>query len=582
MGLFLPTKDGTIMDNKVRRFKGKWITSAEFAPLQPVNVFHREMQPPVEVKGAIENRHILFRKKFPVDTVKKSSSRAYIYITADDYYKLYINGAFITQGPCPGYPFHYYYNSIDVTSFLEPGDNILAVHTYYQGLINRVWISGDNRHGLLLDMEIDGETILQSDESFLYREHSGFSVMGKAGYNTQFTERYDSSAEEKGFEMSGFNDSKWDHALLKENTDYIVSPQPTCQLEFEKIAPVSLLKTSRGYIADFGSVYVGYVSLSAKGKKGEGITVLQGQELNDDGSVRFDMRANCKYEEEWILSGGKDTLDQFDYKSFRYVELVVPEGCDIYRETFCIHARHYPFKAKASCNVKDPRLQAVWKLCLNSLRYGVQEVVQDCMDREKAQYLGDGLYSSFSQGIVTKDFSIFEKLIFDALRGSFITPTLMSCFPCSFMQEHADYPLLLPMFCFMHYHITGNAYPLLFDLCPDKKAEQNIIEFIRKKGISELSFYITYAILAALTRVGETELCLDLIAGDAAWSRMIREGATTTWEAWTKDGKWNSSLFHLAFTFPVHFLTDWDMKKVFDTDSLSAPLAPYRGGAIKP
>ena len=38
-----------------------------------------------------------------------------------------------------------------------PGENTIAVHTYYQGLINRVWISGDGRHGLLLDLVVDGK-----------------------------------------------------------------------------------------------------------------------------------------------------------------------------------------------------------------------------------------------------------------------------------------------------------------------------------------------------------------------------------------------------------------------------------------
>ena len=80
-----------------------------------------------------------------------------MYISADDYYKLYINGHFVTQGPTPSYHWQYNYNAIDVTAYLKPGRNVIAVHTLYQGLINRTWQSGDQRHGLIMDLEVDGE-----------------------------------------------------------------------------------------------------------------------------------------------------------------------------------------------------------------------------------------------------------------------------------------------------------------------------------------------------------------------------------------------------------------------------------------
>ncbi len=57
---------------------------------------------------------------------------------------------------CAGYSFHYYFNEIDVSSFLKPGENTLAFHAYYQGLINRVWVSGDEQHRLMFELDIDG------------------------------------------------------------------------------------------------------------------------------------------------------------------------------------------------------------------------------------------------------------------------------------------------------------------------------------------------------------------------------------------------------------------------------------------
>jgi len=311
------------------------------------------------------------------------------------------------------------------------------------------------------------------------------------------------------------------------------------------------------------------------------------------------------------------------------------------------------------------------------------------MDREKGQYLGDGCYSALAQGILTGNFALFEKLVREALRSGFVNPGLMTCSPCSFMQEIADYPLLLPLAVTMYYHLTGredflaevfpglramllfyrdayareeeggllnrldkwcvvewppnfrdgydvpdmeegqvcgtlhnvinalyigagkflnriagligeppvldtaplvrafqgafydgslfrdsvlsshrslpgNAYPLLFNLCPDRSTEDRIIALIRRKRLGASLFFVSYAILGGLVRKGRRDLVRELIADEGAWLRMLREGATVTWEAWGRDCKWNTSLFHLCLTYPVHFLYDWNMEAVFE------------------
>lgn len=295
------------------------------------------------------------------------------YITADDYYKLYINGVFVTQGPAPGYPYAYNYNTIDVSRYLIEGENIVAVHTLYQGLINRVWVSGDNRHGLLLDIVIDGNIVLSSDESFLTAIHSAYTPIGIIGYDTQFAEEYDSSAETVGFQYSDYDDSRWNYASLKQNTDYTLVPQPTSMLDFESIKPNLVVRKEGRIFIDFGSNYVGYLKMKARGRRGDKIIILCGQELNEDGTVRYEMRCNCVYKETWLLSGNDDILDQYDYKSFRYVELIIPDGSDVY--DISLIARHYPFNLCVSRRfVENNDILKVWNLCVHSINYGVQEV----------------------------------------------------------------------------------------------------------------------------------------------------------------------------------------------------------------
>ena len=132
-------------------FEGVWITSDEFANIPKTDVFHRQLdrKRAAEVAAAakIKNRHVLFRKTFELVDIPKNAK---LFFSADDYAKIYINGNFVVQGPAAGYPFHYLYHEIDVSKFLKKGVNTISVHSYYQGLINRVWVSGDNRQNCFL------------------------------------------------------------------------------------------------------------------------------------------------------------------------------------------------------------------------------------------------------------------------------------------------------------------------------------------------------------------------------------------------------------------------------------------------
>ena len=434
-------------------FAGQWITDREFENAEPVNVFHRQLQP-IELPEGPMDRHILFRKRF---TLASAPEKAELRFTADDTAKVWLNGHFVTQGAAPAYRSAYGYLTVDVTALLHEGENVLAFHTLYQGLINRVWVSGDGCHGLLFDLIGDGEVLAKSDESVLTAPHDGFSPLYTVGYDTQFMEKYDSRSDKAGFELPDYDDSTWKNARKRQHTDYVLLPQQTAALVFEEIRPAVLERRGRTLFADFGAMYVGTLQAKAQGRRGDEIVLRFGQELNADGSVRWELRANCRYEERWVLSGGRDTLDEFDYKSFRYAELLLPEGCGV--GELSLLARHYPFRQNRGLKAQyagDEKLEAVFSLCARSLEYGVQEVIQDCMEREKGFYLGDGCYSALAHLLLTDDDSLVRRLIEEAFRSAFITDTLVTCLDCSFMQEIAEYPLMLPSLMLWHYRIRGD------------------------------------------------------------------------------------------------------------------------------
>lgn len=430
----------------------KWITHPAQKDWEPVNVFGRQLEPKhIEILPCDQNLHILFRKEFELQSFRK----CILNISADDYYKLYINGEFVTQGPAAGYPTRYFYNELDVTGFLKTGKNIIAIHTFYQGLINRVWVSGDRRTGLWLELFADDKNVLNSDETFRCTYHTGYTACGIVGYDTQFLEHYNAAAPEVGFQSVDFDDSSWTMAAERKFVDYTLIKQPSKQLVFEDIKPVSVIRNDNRLKIDFDAINVGYLEFSATGPAGATIEMLFAQELNDDGSLRWELRANCKYKEYFTLSGRQDTLNEFDYKTYRYVELLLPPDVEVDLDSIVFKARHYPFELKAKCNTVDERGLAIWKLCSDSLKYGTQEMIMDCMEREKGYYLGDGSYTQWAHSLLCNDFTLLEKMFDDFLESRFINRGLVTCACCSLMQEIAEYPFMFIMTAWAYLAYTG-------------------------------------------------------------------------------------------------------------------------------
>ncbi len=649
----------------------KWITTKEFSLLSPINVFGKEHSFSPERESTYFNKHILFRKKFTAQSFEKATLR----ICADDYYKLYINGKFICMGPSPSYPSHTYFNEVDLSDILCSGENTFAVHTWYMGLRNRVLVSGDDLHGLYLELYLDGKLFISSDESFKVAYHTGFSHCGEYGYKTGFLEVYDSNSCEVGFEEIDFDDSAWEYAVENKNLPASHKLYKKAQLlDVYDIKPQEVKVFENRIFVDVGRELCGYITYTAKGNKGDTVIIRQGEELNDDKSVRFELRCNCRFEEKHILSGKSDRLCQYDYKGFRYAEIILPEGCCIDPDSITVTVRHYPYNEKADLATDNKKLDGIFRLCADTVKYGVQEVCVDCPTREKGQYLGDAGFIGMSYAALCDDTSVLEKVLFDFAHSSFICNGLMAVSTSSFNQEIADYSLMYPYFVYWcycknknenflreifpavegviryfsehvkdgvlcditekwnlvdwpmnlrdgydfeltnppkggvhnviaayyigaceyyekirkilgmipavnidglkeafvkkfynsetalfvdapgssHSSLHSNVLPMLYDISVSDETKKRTIDMIRQKRLLSVN-YFAFFVLLALEKEGEYELMRKLICDDGSWSNMIAEGATVCFEAWGKDQKWNTSLFHPWMSYPVIF-----------------------------
>ncbi|BBH20286.1 hypothetical protein Back11_16310 [Paenibacillus baekrokdamisoli] len=668
----------------IEHWQACWITDSSFAVLDKLDLFYKEME---AVKAEthredLQHHHWLVRSTFELEHDDLGLfNEAYLDITADDYYKLYLNGRFVAQGPAQNDSGHYYYNRLEVGSFLQPGTNVIAVHVYYQGLINRAYNSGDYRQGMIAEMTVGGRVLLKTDETWRAKRAEDYVKGDIFGYSTQFVEHIDARKSDKGWREPSFNDSAWLPVQTCDQTDYSFVKQPTPVLSVYEKNPLAVERRAAGhYWIDFGEEITGQFTLQAEGEAGEEVEIRCGEELEADGqTVKYQMRCNCTYQDRWTLSGGHDVFEAYDYKGFRYVELLGPEEA-IRPDSFKAIVRHYPLEDD-SCRFEssDELMNQIFQICKNGVKYGSQENFVDCPTREKGQYLGDNTVIGHAHMLLSGDLRLYRKSIEQFALSSFTCPGLMAVVPGHFMQEIADFSLQWPLQLLEYYRYSGdlafvremvpyaeklldhfqaydrgdgllheiadkwnlvdwpkelrdgydfeltkpigtgchnvvnafylgciqavnelrdivdfsyenhlprlkkrfievfydpsrrlftdaegsshhalhsNTLPLLFDLAPNESIP-TIVNQIREKRLS-CGVYFSYFVLKALARIGEHALIYELLSSqdEHSWGNMVKEGATTCFEAWGKDQKWNTSLCHPWASAPIPLLIE--------------------------
>ena len=445
-----------VVEYEKKKFVPRWYTIPEFAGAHPVDPYRREQEEPLKPVGRIQNLHVLCRARFDADPDVKEGARIYLRITADDYYKAYINGNFAGQGPAPAYPEHYYYNEIDITSWIRPNGNLLAVHAYYQGLVNRVWNSGDGRFAIAAQIVSVREGCEQVTEpAWEYQISEAYS--GEVvGYDTQFLENFDSRLWDENWNQPEHSSGIWKPMESAGWADYQVCLQPSQMLEIYERAPYILEKRGENkWFVDMGQEIAGSLILTARGRAGQAIRIFCGEELQEDGEVRYEMRCGCRYAEVWTLDDGVCRIEPYDYKGFRYCSICADEGVELLG-VVC-RVRHYPFdETMCTLRTNDEALARIFTLCKNTIHYGVQDGYLDCPTREKGQYLGDALIAARAQAWLSGSTQLLRKCI-DQFAGTLdFCPGLLAVAPGSLMQEIADFSLLYGELLLLDYQFTGD------------------------------------------------------------------------------------------------------------------------------
>ena len=205
----------------------------------------------------------------------KHIKSAYLTISADDYYSLWLNGQFVGQGPASCYPQEQYVQRYDVSKYVKSGMNLVAVQVHYNGKDSVSRVSGNLRQGFIMELEVDGELVLITNDRFRCLCPAGARF---AKENDTTVEILDARAFPMDWMQPKFNDESWTKPTVKKYTDYEFVPQtiaPDLFVEFEAVP-------DKDGIYDLEEDYTGILLVKAQGVDGSCLHFCRAKE---DGSA---------------------------------------------------------------------------------------------------------------------------------------------------------------------------------------------------------------------------------------------------------------------------------------------------------
>lgn len=270
-----------------------------------------------------------FRKEF---TVAKKVAKATVYVTSHGLYELHINGKKVgDQVLTPGwttYGKRLQYQVYDVSGQVTGGLNAVGAvlgDGWYRGTLawGNNWAIYGKRLGLLMQLRIiytDGtESLVITDSS--WKSHNDGAIRMSDLYNGEI---YDATRKLTGWNLPGFDDSKWLPVKTGNYNNIIVASEGAAIRKIQEIKPVKVFRSPKGsLLVDMGQNMVGWIRLRVNGPKGTVITVRHAEVLDKYGEFYTENLRSAKCQIDYTLGGTGDEVyePRFTFMGFRYLEI---------------------------------------------------------------------------------------------------------------------------------------------------------------------------------------------------------------------------------------------------------------------
>lgn len=373
-----------------------------------------------------------FRKEFKISG-KIRSARAYI--AAAGLYELYINGKKSGDAMLdPAYTRfdrRTLYVVHDVTSLLNTGNNAIGVllgNGWYNHQSTAVWFFHEApwraRPKFCAELHL---TYDDGSKEIICTDTDWKTSTGPVIFNSIYTaEHYDARLEQPGWNIAGFNDSKW--------KDPIAVSAPSQNITAQVMHPIRAVDTipakkmtrydGRTWVFDLGRNIAGVSSITVSGDAGTVIRLKHAERVDrsghaDQSNIDVHYRPTDNSDpfqtDIFILSGkGTETFrPKFNYKGFRYVEVISSRPLDLKKESLTGYFMHSDVPPAGRIASSDTLLNKIWQATNNSYLSNLYGYPTDCPQREKNGWTGDAHIAS-ETGLYNFDgITVYEKWLRD-------------------------------------------------------------------------------------------------------------------------------------------------------------------------
>ena len=391
-----------------------------------------------------------FRKNIAL-TAKPSSF--IIHVSADNRYKLYVNGQLASLGPARGDFYHWNFETVDIASFLLVGDNLVsAVVWNYGDMKPEAQISF--RTGFILQGNSANEEIINTGKSWKCRRDSSYRPLNPELIYSYYVagpgESIDYNFSTGDWKKIKYDDNGWLAAqqlfnglpkgMFGWSDGWMLVPRTIPPMELTPQRLTKSRKTQGIQLPDDFPASKRTVTVPAN----TNVTILLDQEFLTDAypvlqfskgkdaiitigyaeSLYINEEANKDWRtqnkkgnrneiegkhfvgvKDHLISNGQD-LQEFCslwWRTYRYMQLEIQTKNEalVLDDLYGIYTG-YPFQMKAQFEAGDSKLSDIMKTGWRTARLDAMETYMDCPYYEQLQYVGDTriqcLVSLFNSG----------------------------------------------------------------------------------------------------------------------------------------------------------------------------------------
>ena len=388
------------------------------------------------------------RRTFVLATVP---TRFVVHVSADNRYRLYVNGLQVSSGPQRSDVTHWRYETLDLAPHLRAGRNVIAALVWNWGAARPV-AQHSNRTGFLL--QGNGQV-----EAALVNTGTGWKLLRDPAYSpiviTTATlgdyyaaapgDSIDGSRYPWGWERADYADGAWPEAAFVDRIKRramapggygevsgwqlearSIPPMEETEQRLARVRRTTGVETDGAFLRGAGDLVIparttavllldqshttnAYPVLEASGGAGSMVRLTYAEALIDAKGQKgnrneIEGRTVRGVRDVFLPDGGaRRRFTTLYWRSFRYIQLDVTTADEPLR----VHDLHgiftaYPFTERARFASDLPWLADMWRMNWNGARIGAFETYMDTPYWEQLQYIGDtrvqGLISLYVAG----------------------------------------------------------------------------------------------------------------------------------------------------------------------------------------